>query len=590
MFCMYHRPVYVAVFFFFFKQKTAYEMLRSLVGSEMCIRDSRRTDESEALAADSTPSMPPNKPSQSEAAGEGGMPTQEIAEAKVKVAERNPVTLEMSIEPRVRWLLYTSHFFAAWGERSWEFGASLLLLSAAGGNSFALTAAFGAAECASTVLFGGMVGSYIDRAHPLQGPLFSFLIQNVSIALSAGCVVILLSVSDLHHTSSSNQLGRAVTIAGVMIFGATARLGSLGSTLSVEKGWAVALTRGMAPKVLADLNGSMRRIDLMCKILAPITVGILIDNLDGATAGVWIAVFNLLAWVVEAGALKKVFATHEHLFQIGDPEAEEEDLEEPAGTTSCARKCSLESGGALLKEFKHGWATYYHQEVFLAALGLATVYFTVLSFGTLMTAYVNWRGMPGTYLGIARGCGAAFGIVATIVTPIMVHRLGARKAGLVSIWVQLMLLLPCFLSTAVSDPLAELSLLIGGVVVSRLGLWGFDLAVTQLLQTCVLETELGAVNGVQGALQNFFGMGEFVLGMVFPDPEQFWILIISSWLSVLCAACLYTIFFGITPSVIAAGTTRVRVRARPLVSVVVWLQGLVSGESSKELFLSKHKS
>ena len=30
----------VFCFFFFFKQKTAYEMLRSLVGSEMCIRDS----------------------------------------------------------------------------------------------------------------------------------------------------------------------------------------------------------------------------------------------------------------------------------------------------------------------------------------------------------------------------------------------------------------------------------------------------------------------------------------------------------------------------------------------------------------------
>ena len=28
------------VFVFFFKQKTAYEVLRSLVGSEMCIRDS----------------------------------------------------------------------------------------------------------------------------------------------------------------------------------------------------------------------------------------------------------------------------------------------------------------------------------------------------------------------------------------------------------------------------------------------------------------------------------------------------------------------------------------------------------------------
>ena len=29
---------------FFFKQKTAYEMLRSLVGSEMCIRDSAGLD------------------------------------------------------------------------------------------------------------------------------------------------------------------------------------------------------------------------------------------------------------------------------------------------------------------------------------------------------------------------------------------------------------------------------------------------------------------------------------------------------------------------------------------------------------------
>ena len=30
---------------FFFKQKTAYEMLRSLVGSEMCIRDSPDDDD-----------------------------------------------------------------------------------------------------------------------------------------------------------------------------------------------------------------------------------------------------------------------------------------------------------------------------------------------------------------------------------------------------------------------------------------------------------------------------------------------------------------------------------------------------------------
>ena len=37
--------------FFFFKQKTAYEMLRSLVGSEMCIRDRWSTGEKVFTAA-----------------------------------------------------------------------------------------------------------------------------------------------------------------------------------------------------------------------------------------------------------------------------------------------------------------------------------------------------------------------------------------------------------------------------------------------------------------------------------------------------------------------------------------------------------
>src|SRR5678816_1815107 len=42
------------MFFFFFKQKTAYEMLRSLVGSEMCIRDSTMVDQLSSFAAEVT--------------------------------------------------------------------------------------------------------------------------------------------------------------------------------------------------------------------------------------------------------------------------------------------------------------------------------------------------------------------------------------------------------------------------------------------------------------------------------------------------------------------------------------------------------
>ena len=40
------------MYFFFFKQKTAYEMLRSLVGSEMCIRDRYQVVESGVYLCD----------------------------------------------------------------------------------------------------------------------------------------------------------------------------------------------------------------------------------------------------------------------------------------------------------------------------------------------------------------------------------------------------------------------------------------------------------------------------------------------------------------------------------------------------------
>ena len=41
---------------FFFKQKTAYEVLRSLVGSEICIRDRREIDGTEWLYPPGAPS------------------------------------------------------------------------------------------------------------------------------------------------------------------------------------------------------------------------------------------------------------------------------------------------------------------------------------------------------------------------------------------------------------------------------------------------------------------------------------------------------------------------------------------------------
>merc|ERR1712187_264681 len=89
--------------------------------------------------------------------------------------------------------------------------------------------------------------------------------------------------------------------------------------------------------------------------------------------------------------------------------------------------------------------------------------------------------------------------------------------------------------------LAASLLLVCGVGASRLGLWGFDLSVYQLLQIRVdPASALGAVSGVQKSLEAIFGAGASLASVLISSPEQFEYLALGSWLSVLTAATLHT--------------------------------------------------
>ena len=150
-----------------------------------------------------------------------------------------------------------------------------------------------------------------------------------------------------------------------------------------------------------------------------------------------------------------------------------------------------------------GWNTYLEQDIFRPAIALALLYCTVLSFGTVMTAYVYSRGLSEAKLAYARGGGAVFGLISTFIYPHLFKRKGVVNTAGISIWIQFGCLSLCVLSTAwaddgdcteyaVADPEQftlcrsqrnkELVFLLTGVIISRVGLWMFDLAVSQLLQ------------------------------------------------------------------------------------------------------------
>ncbi|XP_060081691.1 solute carrier family 40 member 1-like [Ylistrum balloti] len=88
------------------------------------------------------------------------------------------------------------------------------------------------------------------------------------------------------------------------------------------------------------------------------------------------------------------------------------------------------------------------------------------------------------------------------------------------------------------DSYISISLLMGGIIGARFGLWIADLTITQLFLEAVSERERGIVNGVQSSLNQCSDMLKFLMVIIAPDPEVFGILILISF-SFICIGWVF---------------------------------------------------
>ncbi len=492
--------------------------------------------------------------------------------------DEHPPT-DHSLQQQVNWILplCLSHAAAAWGERSWEFGAGLLLLrihQEAGQDDRALrlTAILVLFECAACSLLSSRIGQAVDSSSFLSSAIVTLAIQNIGIAAAAGFLVLAFY---------NNEQDNLLLPAGAIACSVVARLASVGSTIAVEKKWVTALShhhsqhvygrldsqeldtandssilpvRGHVMKldgdhatdesaehekdirvkpqcsVLSQVNARLRCIDLTCNLCAPIAVGFLLESTSPADAAISIAAFNALAWPVEVLCLFWIYRRYQNVLSTKEVASVKLNPQQGNGSHARPRMIMCES-----------WMLYYKQIIFRSALALAVLYFSVVSFGTLMTAWFAASGFHAGHLGAARALAALSGMLSTVATPRLVPALGVETAGLGFISFMWFCILPCsIVSFYASDHVAFLWIIVASVIVSRFGLWGFDLCVTQLLQERIEPPEkIGQVNGTQVALQNAFDALAALSCVLLPNPDTFCYLILGSFGSVTIAALLH---------------------------------------------------
>ena len=265
--------------------------------------------------------------------------------------------------------------------------------------------------------------------------------------------------------------------------------------------------------------------------------------------------FNVGTIVVEYLCTKAIYERCPALSRKAAPKEEEEAAAAVAEGLRVDRVDRVDGGGKArrpgLADTLHSFRLYFSTPVSLPGLALALLYANNMSYGGVMTAYVAWRGMPPPLIGLTRGISATIGLLGTIAFKYSSSYLSLQDSGMWAIVWQCAMLGVGFASSWIEETdvasrasRASLAMLIGGTALSRIGLWTFDMSVTQMMQEQVPENIRGRVGGVQTALCSFFGAFSYVQGLYWSRPEDFKSVITVSYGAVVGAVVAYSVFYG----------------------------------------------
>ncbi|GFP59438.1 solute carrier family 40 member 1 [Trichoderma asperellum] len=402
------------------------------------------------------------------------------------------------VSPAVSRRLYVSHFLSTWNSRVFEFGAVLYLATVFPGTLLPMSL-YALIRGLSAIVFAPAIGWYIDT-------VFQRLV------VAASCAVFYVLAVDTPFPSG------------------------------------VVVVSERNPEVLRVMNAQMRRIDLLCKLFGPLFIAT-IAAYSSQVAIIVNFAMNAASIVIEYFAIARVYYEVPEL-QEAKINPRHEVTEEPEAQSSHNSKPIVSAIWqrlvAVIHKSAQDFSLYLKHQAFLPSIAGAILYFTVLSFGGQMVTYLLSAGYSSLQVGIARTVGVVFEVLATWVAPWLMGRIGAIRAGLwMSSWQVTMLAAGVsvfWMFDMNSNSLIAASGLVGGTVLSRLGLRGFDLCVQLIVQEEVEAENRGVFSSVEAAWQSAFELLAYTSTIVFSRPEQFkWPSLIST-IAVASASSAYAAF------------------------------------------------
>lgn len=417
--------------------------------------------------------------------------------------------------------LYVSHALYVWNARVFEFAFALFLVHLFP-DSLLAPSIYSLFYCLAGILGASYVAALVTRTERLKVIRRSIFIQRNAVLIPSLSLLAFNLAQSYDLVLESHILGLKITLLCLFTLGgAIEKLCGIANEISMTRDWVVKICHGDETLFL-ELSVRLRSIDLLCKLVGPTFISLLVQ------AGVnWSLVFiflmNIVSNYVEWFAIAKIYSLVPAL---------RAPFPEPTHG-SRGKNVTLEN----LKMF-------FGQKMAAPVFAMAMLYLTVLSFGTQTVAFLlSFPDINPATIGVLKGVSTVFELSATEITPRLVKRMGLVDTAFVSILSEFCFLCPIFFAFAVNSPYRHWVLCFF-IPFSRIGLWGYDIALNNMIPKYVVDVDLRArITAVEQSLFGIFQLAGAAVTIIFSDPLVFKWPVLITMASVGGAFVVYTLFW-----------------------------------------------
>lgn len=274
-------------------------------------------------------------------------------------------------------------------------------------------------------MFASAIGAWIDWSPSrLRTLLLTILLNRLSVIIS--CLIWFAILT------TENATPKKLLFGGALLLGTVEKASRVANTFSMERDWVPTLASGSSGRAhydLTHLNTVMRRIDILCKLFAPLAVAPFITAVTPAYSSFGIAALSLLSWGIERWCVKKV---HRQQPRLKEPKIRKLDLSTELDETdiglrhdssphTSSKPVFLNPVGKVkgfIRTFIEGLHYFFSTPLWLPAMCMGLLHASVLNFGGTLVTYLLNAGFSLNLVTIAKASGSLFDFGSTLVFPL----------------------------------------------------------------------------------------------------------------------------------------------------------------------------